>query len=255
VTLNRLLTRDAARHRTGFDPRKARRAEARYRRQLQKVARNISDLIKTFKQGDKRQADKITAALRSYSNVVRPWAEAAGEKMVAEVNAMDAKAWREHSAEMGRALKDELRNAPTGIVMRKRVAEQVELITSLPLQAAERVQKLAQEALVTGDREGKVYASIMRTGEVTEARARTIARTEVGRAQSELTQARAEFVGSTGYIWRTSRDVDVRDSHKKMEGKFVAWASPPTLDGLRGHAGTLPNCRCYAEVVVPESDE
>ncbi|MDR8377773.1 phage head morphogenesis protein, partial [Acinetobacter baumannii] len=54
-----------------------------------------------------------------------------------------------------------------------------------------------------------------------------------------------------GYIWRTSEDGDVRPSHKAMNGKFVAWNSPPTLDNLKGHAGCLPNCRCYTEPVIP----
>ncbi|HBB8701832.1 TPA: phage head morphogenesis protein, partial [Escherichia coli] len=26
---------------------------------------------------------------------------------------------------------------------------------------------------------------------------------------------------------------------------------PPTLDGMTGHAGELPNCRCYKEIVFP----
>lgn len=79
-----------------------------------------------------------------------------------------------------------------------------------------------------------------------------IARTEVARTSSVLTQARAEHAGSTGYIWRTARDGDVRPSHKAMNGRFVRWGEPPTLDNLRGHAGCLPNCRCYADPVIPD---
>jgi uncharacterized protein with gpF-like domain len=37
-----------------------------------------------------------------------------------------------------------------------------------------------------------------------------------------------------------------------MEGKFVTWDDPPTLDGMKGHAGQFPNCRCYPEPVIPE---
>ncbi|EFO4716945.1 phage head morphogenesis protein, partial [Escherichia coli] len=46
---------------------------------------------------------------------------------------------------------------------------------------------------------------------------------------------------------------DVRHSHREMEGKFVEWGKPPTLDGMTGHAGELPNCRCYKEIVFPTS--
>ena len=39
-----------------------------------------------------------------------------------------------------------------------------------------------------------------------------------------------------------------------MEGKFVRWDSPPTLDGMTGHAGEFPNDRCYPEPVIPHGD-
>ncbi|EFI2486087.1 phage minor head protein, partial [Escherichia coli] len=64
---------------------------------------------------------------------------------------------------------------------------------------------------------------------------------------------RALSIGSNGYIWRTAEDGDVRHSHREMEGKFVEWGKPPTLDGMTGHAGELPNCRCYKEIVFPTS--
>ncbi|WP_265340329.1 phage minor head protein, partial [Salmonella enterica] len=82
-------------------------------------------------------------------------------------------------------------------------------------------------------------------------RADLIARTELGRATGALDQARALSIGSNGYIWRTAEDGDVRHSHREMEGKFVEWGRPPTLDGMTGHAGELPNCRCYKEIVFP----
>ena len=69
-------------------------------------------------------------------------------------------------------------------------------------------------------------------------------------AQTALTQARAEYIGSTSYRWRTSKDARVRYSHKRMEGVEVDWQRPPTLDGMVGHAGCFPRCRCYCEVIV-----
>src|SRR6185437_1153848 len=100
-----------------------------------------------------------------------------------------------------------------------------------------------------------IVPEIMRGGEVSKSKATLIARTETGRALTALTQARAETVGSTSYVWRTVKDSDVRLSHKQMEGKVVDWDSPPTLDGLTGHAGSLPNCRCFAEPIIPMPTE
>lgn len=77
-----------------------------------------------------------------------------------------------------------------------------------------------------------------------------VARTETSRAANNILRTRAEENGSEGYIWRTSRDSTVRPSHKRMEGKYIEWDNPPTLDKLTGHAGTLPNCRCFPEVDI-----
>ena len=62
-------------------------------------------------------------------------------------------------------------------------------------------------------------------------------------------------MGSLGYIWRTARDGDTRPSHRAMEGKFVKWDEPQLLDGMTGHAGEFPNCRCYPEPVIPRGDD
>jgi hypothetical protein len=35
-----------------------------------------------------------------------------------------------------------------------------------------------------------------------------------------------------------------------MKDKFVRWDNPPTLDGMTGHAGCLPNCECWSEVQI-----
>ena len=105
---------------------------------------------------------------------------------------------------------------------------------------------------MTSKRASEVARAILSTEDVSEAKARLIARTEVSRSAANLVEARATYAGSDGYVWRTSGDADVRDSHREMEGKYVRWSSPPTLDGMKGHAGTLPNCRCFAEPVFPD---
>ena len=113
------------------------------------------------------------------------------------------------------------------------------------------IQNKAIEAVVSGGRAEPFAKEIAASGDVSRSRANLIARTELGRATGALDQARALSIGSNGYIWRTAEDGDVRHSHREMEGKFVEWGKPPTLDGMTGHAGELPNCRCYKEIVFP----
>jgi SPP1 gp7 family putative phage head morphogenesis protein len=232
---------------------RARKAEAGYARQLRKLAKHVGDIVEAMWAPDRPEvADQIRAVLDRYAQAVRPWAEAVGSRMVAEVAARDRSAWRRTGAAMGRQLAWEIDNAPVGSVLQQRMAEQVELITSLPRDAAERVHRLTLEGITGGRRASDIATEILRSGEVTRSRANLIARTEVGRTSTELTKARAESIGSTHYIWRTAEDADVRPSHRRMNGRVVEWARPPTLDGMAGHAGALPNCRCYPEPVVPE---
>jgi SPP1 gp7 family putative phage head morphogenesis protein len=142
---------------------------------------------------------------------------------------------------------------PTGEVMRHTVESQVGLIKSMPLEAAQRVQKLALEASISGTRPESLVNEIRRTGAVTRARANVIARTEVGRATTALTASRAQFVGSTHFVWRTMKDSVVRESHRVLEGKSFAWDDPPECDpGIWALPGSSPNCRCFAEPVIPE---
>lgn len=198
--------------------------------------------------------DELVKALDDYSRLIGPWARSVAEYMVADVARRNAKAWREQGAEMSRGLRAEIEQAPIGAVYQSLMAEQVDLITSLPRDAAERVNRLATESMIDGERSGSIQEEIMRTGQVSENRARMIARTEVSRAATTLTQARATYAGSDGYIWRTVGDLDVRHTHRKMEGKFVRWDSPPKTDASLApyHAGAGPNCRCFPEPVLPD---
>lgn len=240
----------AAKKRNPFE--RSRALENKYARDLRRVAEQIGRIINAFKVGAAESMAPIREAMEKYAAALKPWAEIRAANIVNEVDRQDQRAWREATRTMSRELRNEIRNAPTGHIMRKLQAEQVDYITSMPIHAAERVHELTLKNLEAGGRADHLVKEIMRTGEVEKGRATTIARTETSRVAANLTQGRAEYVGSEGYVWRTVKDSDVRHSHKKMEGKFVRWDTPPTLDGMTGHAGTLPNCRCYSEPVIPE---
>lgn len=235
---------------------RARKLEGRYAVDLRRVARQIGMIVKGWAPDDATfdmsKVPGLQHALEQYSRVIRPWAESTAGRILAEIAIKERRAWARHAEEMSRALHLEIVNAPTGAVLRQALQDQVGLITSLPIEAGQRVHELTLKGLENGTRAPEIAREILRTGEVTESRATLIARTEVSRTASTLTMARAVHVGSPGYFWRTSRDRDVRESHARMEGKVVEWAKPPTLDGLTGHAGCTPNCRCWPEAILPE---
>jgi SPP1 gp7 family putative phage head morphogenesis protein len=237
-----------------------RRAEAEYARNLRRIARHIDDIVRGFAPDDPAGLRQLEETLQAYAVILEPWAETQAERMLAEVARRDANAWHELGKEIGRRLRREIATAPTGLTFQRLMTEQVDLITSLPREAADRVHELATLGLTSGERWNEIAKEIMRTGEVTRSRANTIARTETGRAATNLTQVRAEHVGSPGYWWRTARDADVRPRHKELEGQFVLWSDPPVVTEpgqpeVRAHAGAWINCRCWPESVIGEAPE
>lgn len=231
----------------------ARKAERSYGAQLRKIARQIAELLKHTNLGSIAATNDVAERLAAYGDIIEPWASSVAERMLAEVSRRDREVWRSYSAEMGRLLEREIQTAPTGETMRRLLAEQVGLIKSLPVEAAQRVQRLSIEALSAGTRAEEIAKQLAATGDVTMNRARLIARTEVGRAATELTSARAQHVGSTEFIWRTAGDSDVRPSHRRLNGRAFRWDNPPECDpGHRALPGAIFNCRCYAEPIIPE---
>lgn len=232
-------------------PVRASRAERLYTKQLSGLARQVGAIIGEFPPGDIETLPTLEQMLRRYAEALMPWATVAASKMIEEVNARDLAGWKAVSAEMSHEIRREILTAPTGKAMRALMEQQVTLIRSIPIEAAHRVHELTIRAREDGTRANELVGEIMRSGQVAQSRARLIARTEVARTAANLTQARAQHVGSKGYVWETSHDGDVRPSHREMAGQYVAWGNPPTLDGLTGHAGCLPNCRCWARVILP----
>lgn len=218
------------------------------------MAKQVGALVKGFApSGVVKDAQALQNALNSYASLLRPWAQTVALEMLADVNARTERMWHELGQVMGQELGREINEAPTGQRMQELMNEQVTLITSLPTSAAKRVHDLTMSAILDGTRAKEIAKEILDTTLVSETRARLIARTEVARTASVLTQARAEYAGSEGYIWRTSGDADVRESHAEMEGKYVRWSQTPTLsDGTRTHAGQIYNCRCFAEPIFPD---
>lgn len=258
------ITRDGTLPPSRFDLRKfriearerflaGRTAEKQYAIKLRGLANQVGEIVRgVAPDGIIADVSELMAMLNHYADLLPPWANSVASRMIADVSRRDAAAWAKHGRMIGQALRKEIEEAPTGAAMRQSLAEQVQYITSIPREAAERLHKLVIEGMPKGMRASEIAAEIMRSGEVAKSSAMRLARTGVSSAATALTKARAEHIGSEGYIWRTSRDADVRKSHREMEGKFVPWKNPPTLDGFTAHCGQFANCRCFPEPQIPE---
>lgn len=232
---------------------RAKKLSREYGIRLRKIAKQVGDLVAEFEHDFFGRTMTLQALLFRYADTITPWAEVTADRMIREVAQNDKQAWRRVSAEMGRQLHREIETAPTGIAMREAKARQVELIRSLPIEAAQRVHDLTTRGITEGRRASDIAAEIMRTGEVTKSRATLIARTETARTATELTKARAQHIGSTHFIWVTAGDGDVRPSHRALNGQAFRWDDPPECDpGHRALPGAIWNCRCIPRVIIPD---
>ena len=192
--------------------------------------------------------------LERYAEALTPWAERTVASMLLEVDERDRDAWRSLGTAISEQLHKDLAGAPVGGAMRGLLGEQVGLIKSLPREAAERVHRLTLAGLEDSTRFTEIAKEIRRSGEVTESRAILIARTEVARTATTLTKVRAQAVGSTHFVWETSRDGAVRPGHKAMQGKVCEWDNPPAVNEngriMHFHPGSIWNCRCWARPVI-----
>ena len=121
-------------------------------------------------------------------------------------------------------------------------AANVQLITSIHSQYLDKIQSAVMQAQVKGTPSKELAKQIKEIGGVTEKRAKLIARDQSAKINASLTRARHEEMGIKQYIWSTSGDERVRDSHAANDGKIFSYDDPPAT----GHPGDEINCRCVA---------
>lgn len=219
-----------------------------YARALASLARTVGQVMAN---NGPAQAEDI---LREYSGTVGAWARSVARDMLFGLEKNNARMFRSLARRMGMDMRMFLDGPGMGEAISKRIEENTRLICTIPLEAAKKAGELAHESLITGMRSEEAAKRLHELGGMSMRRARTIAHTETSKAYTGLTRVRAQSVGSEGYVWRTVRDGAIRPSHRAMEGRFVKWNEPPNLDGMTGHAGEFPNCRCYPEPVIPRTD-
>lgn len=234
-------------------------AEAQFSKALRKVARASAHIVEAHVDGHLIHKEReMQEALAAYAKLIEPWAIRQSKKMLEKVEKQNSKAYKRTSKVLGELIKENVSKTTAGDMVTVLMNEHVGLIKSIPLEAGLRAQKLAQEAAFNGSRAADIAEELRKTTGVTESRAVLIARTEVARATSTISEVRARAVGAHQYRWRNSGDEAVRESHKKYKGKkldgmIFSYDEPPHLDdGTTGNPGTFPNCRCYAEPVFDE---
>ena len=232
--------------------------------------RKIIGRVLTPKLPEQSFSDWITSiAARSRAEDVQEACSLLASQMVQQNSTANSRTWKQAAAKWSggcrlyRLLQVELNGTPLGAKVARIVRANAEYIRSIPVEAARTLTGEVTRAQQAGARPATM-AKMMRARfpELLKSRVNLIARTEVAKASTALTQARSEQVGADWYEWLTSEDARVRDSHKKMNGILVAWAQPPSPERLAGepsglgpyHAGACPNCRCTSAPMLSIDD-
>jgi uncharacterized protein with gpF-like domain len=244
---------------SSWSPR--RRIEELYRRELNALLGRFFDMPE-----DATLVD-IISRLTDYKRVdqmFRRYAETAAERMVTGLRAQNAKSWREAASQgmegkaVYAALQTEL-SGPMGSLVRQRVQTNAELISTLPAKLAQSVTRRVARGSQQGARASTIAARLRRDIPAAyRARVKLIARTETSKTSTALTRARSESIGAGWGIWRTSKDVRVRRSHRLLDGVLIPFNNDPNPEKLAGEKSTLgsygpgecPNCRCSFEPLL-----
>jgi len=125
--------------------------------------------------------------------------------------------------------------------------ENVSLIRSIPEEYFKNIESIVFSGTTQGNNASSMIKQISKQGKVSNNRAKLIARDQSSKLNSALTQQRSQNLGVEEYIWRTSGDERVRDSHRNKNGKIFKWSNPPKDTG---HPGQDIQCRCVAQPII-----
>lgn len=235
------------------------------RRTQLEYERDIFRLLKAFMPSSENP-DVLAGSLAALSMnpAFAEWARKIASQMAMGALERNARSWRAAARKSMRgrkiyeALQDEL-HGPVGARISHLVLENASLIRSLPVKVAQQVTHVASQYQQQGMRAEDVSRALLKAlPGIGRQKAKLIALTETAKAETAVTQSRAEDLGISYFEWRTSEDSRVRKSHRHMDKVLVAWSDPPSPEKLVGEKSTLgdylpggaPRCRCIALPLV-----
>ena len=141
------------------------------------------------------------------------------------------------------------------------VEENVDLIKTIPHDCLSKMRDIVYDGYVNGRTTTQMTKDIQRVYSVDKRRARFIARDQVAKLNSQITQAQQRDAGVEEYVWSTVEDERVRYCHRELNGQTFRWDEPPEMwtpimknkmvvgrayTGRHCHPGEDFQCRCVA---------
>lgn len=163
------------------------------------------------------------------------------------------------------------RDPKLGTTLKAFAKENAGLIKNISETMINDVEAVVRRGLRSGAASRMIEGEIVNRFEVSERRARLIARDQIAKLNSDITEQRQKELGIDEYYWQTSQDERVRGdpggkypnadpSHYAMNGMICRWDDPSLYrepgsqewkprSGIGGpdeHPGKPINCRCIA---------
>lgn len=240
--------------------------EEQYRRSLMDLMRHFQEILASMVITDPAQ---IVEALQTFTDVESfyEFGKAAASRMVTGLYFDSARTWREaarvsmRGREIHSLLQKEL-HGPMGLAVQHIVDRNAKLISTFPETISNQVAHFIERESLAGRRAEFITRDLLnKFPDVASSRIALIARTETSKASTALTRARAENLGLAWFVWRTSKDARVRDSHRMMDRVLVGWNDLPSPEALAGEKsygkygpGEIFNCRCFPQPLIDISD-
>jgi len=143
-------------------------------------------------------------------------------------------------------------------------ARNASLITSIRDTLLDQVAEVTREAFGAGLSTEQTKTRIAERFEVSESRAKLIARDQIATLNGQMTQARNEKLGISQYEWATAGDERVRETHTPLNGKICRWDDNTVyrdqgsdewrprseIGAVELHPGEDIQCRCTSFAIV-----
>ena len=195
-------------------------------------------------------------------------AESTANKMIKATDKTSKRIWERYiDAQIKKQKRPKLNTSLKKLIddinLDKQLDENTKLITSIPDvladQAIKKIKELTKQN-VTGATRASEMAKYLKEKGIK--RADLIARTETGKANTAVTEARSQSLGIIAYIWKTSLDRRVRLEHRAMRNVICFFNSKPTPGQLpqakyKNDRNVAPGedfqCRCNPSPIIFES--
>lgn len=138
------------------------------------------------------------------------------------------------------------------------------LITNMATEFKQRISTTIMTNVQSGERSTNLITQIKEDFNVSESRAKLIARDQTSKLNGSLVKVRSQALGSKTYTWSGVLDERERISHRAMQGKLCRWDDSTVysddngetwkkrkqIGGVELHPTDDYNCRCAALPVV-----